>query len=940
LAARLIRFRWPVIAVAIVLTAVAALGIPELFANIRVNRGALQNPDEPVRVRYEEVVHAFGTPLLGTIVLEGRDAETMRRTADEIAAALTPAPSGSVPTTESECRDPARSGDLVKDVFYKVDIRAFEERGIYYLSAEDLAGFADAIESADPATGARGWMPPFEGLQAMIDAIAERFETEGTTGGEGEDAKQAQGLDALGEGLDRLARWLDAPYPEERLGESAAPKLSEEDRRGIDEKGYLAQGTDPIRMVLLVRPLSDSEDEKDNRCFVRMMRSVAHGVARRVSGETGTPVRALVTGMPAAVADEMALIATDASRVALYSGILILALILAYYRSFRTTAIVFVPLVLGLVWTLGVVDVTIGRLTLITTYFGGVLLGLGIDYAVQVVQRYNDELLNGCTREEAMARTLGYTGSSILTASATTLLAFIGVGITDFLGFAELGQISAIGVGTILLASLTVLPVVLHLLYRPRAQGMTLHLGMERVLRRRGARLAVIGFTAAVVLAGGAALSRAYLDWDAMRLLPDESESVQGARALADTDFSADIVMATAPTPEAAAALGRDLEALAKPGASAAGGEDCADQRPTVSRVESLERYERFLPPMSLAKVDQVLRLKDHKTFLARIQAEAARAAASPPAISVERVIEVLQTIGGKAEDAGFFLGGDDPDSALAGALKRFGGKVNDLADRIRAGERAAMQARLQGFQGWFLSELAGGLELVVAGLSIDPKDARALPPQIAERFRSKDGTAHAVYVHPSRNAADRDFLPCFVADVYSVDPGATGFPMTHLVNAVEIERSFRNATIYAFLGVLLAIGFHMRRISHVLVTLLPLLFGATLVVGIQYLAGMPFNFVNVMALPVLIGTGVDYGVYLVGRYREDPTATEGFASTSSGITLCALSTIIGFGTLMISDHNGMWSLGFSLSIGILGCLFAAQFAIPAILHARAPKKG
>jgi predicted RND superfamily exporter protein len=83
----------------------------------------------------------------------------------------------------------------------------------------------------------------------------------------------------------------------------------------------------------------------------------------------------------------------------------------------------------------------------------------------------------------------------------------------------------------------------------------------------------------------------------------------------------------------------------------------------------------------------------------------------------------------------------------------------------------------------------------------------------------------------------------------------------------------------------------------------------------------------------------VDYGVYLVHRYREDPDSLEGFASTSAGVMLCALTTIIGFAMLMISDHMGMWTLGFSLSLGITACWVAAQFAVPVLLFARKKSK-
>jgi hypothetical protein len=119
-----------------------------------------------------------------------------------------------------------------------------------------------------------------------------------------------------------------------------------------------------------------------------------------------------------------------------------------------------------------------------------------------------------------------------------------------------------------------------------------------------------------------------------------------------------------------------------------------------------------------------------------------------------------------------------------------------------------------------------------------------------------------------------------------------------------------------------------------------PLLFGTATVAAVLWLRSAPFNFVDVMALPVLLCTGVDYGVYLVHRYREDPQSVDGFASVSAGVMLCALTTIIGFAFLMISDHVGMWSLGFALAIGITACWIGAQLAVPALLFFRERRPG
>jgi predicted RND superfamily exporter protein len=927
------RYRWWVVLVALALTTLAALRVPALVANIRVNRGALQDPANPERKLFDQVVGRFGTPFLATIVLEGTDRTVLQRAADEVARQLSvPVPPGVQPGSDP-CSDPRFVGRQVKDVFYKVDLGQFERKGIYYLSAEDIRKLGEGLAAADRGTeaGAAG-MPPLTSLQAALDGIVDGI-TKGQAAAGGDAAKDAQSVNALADALGRLDRWLDKPYPEERLGESAAPKLGPDDRRGVDDQGYLSQGENPLRLFLFVRPVSDSEDESENRCFTHAVRMISHGVAAKASQDSGKPVRAVVTGMPAVVTDEMTLVARDAGRVTLFSGAAIFLLLLVYYRSIRTPIILLVPLLFALFWTLGLVSVTVGRLTLISAYFGGVLMGLGVDYAVQSFQRYNDERLKGRSEIEAAGLMLGQTGSAILTAAVMTTLAFIGIGLTEFLGFAELGQIVAMAIWMIFVATMVLLPILLFWFHKPRRYGMQVQKGLHSLANHRVARVVILVVTFGVIAFGGYALKDAKLDWDAMNMLPRSAESVVGQKALAQTDYSADTVIVTASSPAQMRERVQKLEAL-RGGAGKDKGDECAAQRPVVARVESAERYERLLPEVTTEKVEAVVGLRVHRAFLDKLRNEAAAAAAKPPPVDPAKVAESLERIADEAGNVAFDMRESDPQSPLTAAIAGLAERSEKLAARIRGGEATEIGSRLAGFQRWLMGQLSDGLRIVLDGMDLDPLQVRALPETIGGRFSSRDGASYAAYVYPTGNIGNRDFLPCLVSDIRAVDPGSTGFPMTHLANATEIESSFRTATIYSFLAVLFSLIIYMRKAWHVLVTLIPLLFGALLVVGVQWVLGWPFNFVNVMALPVLVCTGVDYGVYLVHRYREDPNSLEGFASTSAGVMLCALTTIIGFAMLMISDHMGMWTLGFSLSLGITACWVASQFAVPVLLFA------
>ena len=277
------RNRWWVILAVLAVTGIALIPVPDLLDHIVTNRAAIQNQDEPVRQRFDEIVRRFGTTFLATVVIEGRDRDAMHGVVDRLAATLTQAPPAGA-TPSDPCTDTRFSQRQVRSVFYKVDLSEFERRGIYYLSTGDLRKLGDALDAADaPATSAA--VPPLTGLQAALDGIGDGLE-KGTAQGT-DDAKNAEMVRQLGAALDRILRWMDAPYPDERIADSAAPKLTQEDRRGADGAGYLSEGTDPIRMLMFVRPSSDSEDEDVCRCFTGLVRT-AVGEAVRAGTAGGT----------------------------------------------------------------------------------------------------------------------------------------------------------------------------------------------------------------------------------------------------------------------------------------------------------------------------------------------------------------------------------------------------------------------------------------------------------------------------------------------------------------------------------------------------------------------------------------------------------------------------------------------------------------------------
>ena len=134
-----------------------------------------------------------------------------------------------------------------------------------------------------------------------------------------------------------------------------------------------------------------------------------------------------------------------------------------------------------------------------------------------------------------------------------------------------------------------------------------------------------------------------------------------------------------------------------------------------------------------------------------------------------------------------------------------------------------------------------------------------------------------------------------------------------------------------ATLVVLLAVTF--RKLSLVLLALVPLAVGTVWTVGIMSRFGVPFNLANSIFMPLVVGAGVEYGVIILHRWKEGRMRPGHLpASTAKGVILAALTTTVGFGTLMISHHRGIFSLGFVAWTGSICVLVSAIILLPALL--------
>jgi uncharacterized protein len=218
------------------------------------------------------------------------------------------------------------------------------------------------------------------------------------------------------------------------------------------------------------------------------------------------------------------------------------------------------------------------------------------------------------------------------------------------------------------------------------------------------------------------------------------------------------------------------------------------------------------------------------------------------------------------------------------------------------------------------------------------------LPPLFARRFVANDGSRLALYAIPAGEFWNDEVAMRFGDDVRRVDPNASGLALSHVEHGNMIMLGFERAAAIAAAVVLLILIADFRSIKDALLALLPTAIGWLWMLGLMAMLGLRFDVANIVALPLVIGVGIAYGVHLMHRVREGESDTDtsgvrgrahiddAIRGTGGAIMVAALTTVVGFAALTISDYGAMKSLGWVMCIGITTCLLATILVLPAVL--------
>ncbi len=648
-----------------------------------------------------------------------------------------------------------------------------------------------------------------------------------------------------------------------------------------------APGPDDTRRFVEVHPVLDYSALEPGRASSNAIRRAATDLDLAAKYQA----RVRLTGSVPMADEEFATVQEGALPNAIGTIITVLVILWLALKSPRIIAAVFINLFIGLAITAALGLMMVGALNMISVAFAVLFVGLGVDFGIQFSVRYRAERHEVPELRLALAQAAGKVGVPLTLAAAAVAAGFMSFLPTDYRGVSELGQIAGVGMLIAYLTSITVLPSLIAVFNppgEPDSIGYRALAPVDRFLQRY--RVPVIVGTLAIAIVGTPLLYWLSFDFDPIHLRSTKTESISTLLDLGgDPRAGVNSVNVIAPSLDDAAMAAEKLQKL-----------------PQVRQTTTLLN---FVPQ------DQDKKLALIQEFARKVSPSLQQPSVKPP-IDQDNVA-ALKGMADQLDKISANIKGPGADAA-----RRLAADATKLAQADEATRNKAQSAFTVSLQ-TDIQELRGFL-----GAQRVAKDN--LPQSLRRQWVTSDGRAR-VEAAPKGDTNDTEVLRRFARAVLSVYPDATGGPISILKSSETVVRAFIEAGIYALLSIAIILWLVLGRFGDVLLTLVPLLLAGVVTLEICVLIGMPLNFANIIALPLLLGVGVAFKIYYILAWRTGHTDLLQ-SSLTRAVIWSALTTATAFGSLWLSQHPGTSSMGKLLALSLVCTLAAAVLFQPALM--------
>lgn len=761
-----------------------------------------------------------------------------------------------------------RSADI-KSVYIPDDGEFFARNGLLYLDLKDLESLSVDLSNAQPFIGRLNADFSLRGLFSIIgDALTHR--------------EKDFELDLVPV-LNRIREATNAvtagtPY---RL---SWQQLMMKDQQGLGiTKRFII-----ITPVLNFDALMPAE---------KSYQAISAAITQVKQGRLAD-IRVRLTGEVMLEYEEMATIGKDMINAGAGSLILVCLTLWIAFRSLRLMIATIASLSMGLIFSLGFAAAAIGQLNMISIAFAVLFIGMGDAYSSHFCLRYRELVLRGLSVSQALRRTFISTGPSLLLCTLTAAIGLYAFIPTSYVGVAELGIISGTSMFIALGTTFTVLPALIKIMpSRPVSPGKQVeeHIPymLSRWVMRRAAIIRVI--TVLAVLVALALLTRLEVDFNPINLRDPNSESVQTFKYLLQSKDTSPLTLS--------ALAGSESEA-----------EDMARRFETLPTVDRVVQLGSFIPD------DQDDKLAIIEELSLILGSNLASFPAQPKAVDGTTAIESFHTVVRQQRAKA-----DDPD------LKALDESLDSFTTLLRGLDRGAQLELIERLRDAVLGDLPATLHKLQEGLRASVISRESLPSDLRERWVSPQGL-YRLQIYPKKDLNDLANLREFIREAQAMDPNVTDVPVTYLESMNAVVRAFQEAFAAAFLAITLLLLLILRSVRDTLLVLLPLMLASLFTAALTVLLNIPFNFANIIVLPLLFGLGVDNGIHMAHRLHYLRSGEGNLLSTSEakGVFYGALTTVFSFVSLAFTHHPGTASIGILLALGLMLSLVCSLIVLPA----------
>ncbi|WP_258076009.1 MMPL family transporter [Methylobacter tundripaludum] len=765
-----------------------------------------------------------------------------------------------------------KANDRFDSAYIPTDNAFFRQQALLYLDQNDLDNFAKKLTDAQP----------------FIGHMAQNYHLEGLLGSIGQALNQRN--NALPMDLNPILLAIDDALKNQLNGQSHY--LSWQNILSTDNYKSTAE-TQFNRTIVIAKPKMHFNEMLPADVALSAAREISHAI---MAENPSLSIR--ITGETALEHEELESVTKGATFSGLLSLVLVFAIQWIGLRSIRLLITTYIVLVMGLILTAGFAAITVGHLNVISIAFASLYIGLGVDYAIHICLHYREGKADGLSNSGAILISIRDVGSSLFLCALATAIGFFAFIPTDYAGVSELGIISGGGIFIGLIISLTVLPALFCVFPVNDVKPIRSPLTPAFVITfpfRYSTGIKIVS----ILLGIGACFVLTHLtfDYNPINLRDPNSESVLTIKELLQSKTE---------SPFALTALANNLEAADKITTQ-------LKPQPSVHETITLANFVAKNQDEKLATIEDLnlmlggqLKNFDNTLDTANQQTALIKFNEALKKAIVEKSPNV-------------------PQQTLQQLQQRIEAFIKQAdATQTPAASYVQLEKNILGLLPFTIERLRTSLTAI-------PFELDDLPSDIRSHWISAGGL-YRVLITPEKDQNRPENLKEFVTQVQAIDNTVSGLPIINQAGGDAIVKAFINAFSGAFIAIVVLLLLMYRSVRKTLLVIMPLLLAALLTGATNVLLDNPFNFANIIALPLLLGMGIDSSILIMHRHHSSSGEDENLlqSSTTRGIIFSSVTTLCSFSSLAFTAHQGMASMGLVLAIGLTFTVMCSLIVLPA----------